>query len=905
MSFEPGETFDRYTIEALLGEGGMGTVYRAWDPRLQRRVALKVLRTDRATDLDNATDAAARMVHEARSAAALEHANCVAIFDVGEHEGTRFIAMEFVSGSSLRRFIGDGAVTLEQKVRWLVDVARALSAAHRRGLIHRDVKPENVMVREDGTIKVLDFGIAKRAVASSASAGAEPSALRVSLPDGESALAETAAGTVSGTPLYMAPEQLRHDALDARADQFAWGLMAYEVLGGRHPFRDDREPQKVLLAILERDPAPLASLVPHLPAVVQATVQKALAKSPGDRFASMEQVVLALEPFGGVTSARNLSGLVPSSGGGFESVKTELAMPVDPRARHAGRKTRGARAMAIGVLVIVTATIGARALRERQPRSAGVSASASDASRGLSMTAADPPSSRSADARAAYDQGLQAFRAATFEAARQAFTRATTLDPTLGSAHLRVALLSSLVANETEARQAFRHAVEFRASLPERDRALVDAFEPYLQREPSDVKASEQRLAAAVETHPDDAELRLYLGTVQFDAGDVTDAAATFEAAIALDPEFAEAWSYVGATQAFLGELDRALASFDRCLAVSLGATDCLWYRALIHDQMGDCAKVEADARTWIAKSPDDAYAYHALAGALFAEGRDEGPVRAALEQSWARTDASARDRMRMGDELKIDLVHGDFAGALALVGPYEKALASEPSAAPHARLAAIVVAVNEEIGHPGDAARAAATYLDRREAWVAPTRVDDIAISTDFTPEMLSAEAAAGKLTAAALEGRRDQWLRAWEAKTSPAYRPLLWIYGYATSTRTSDDARTALDALPPYEPLPRFTAASITPDAAVGRVYLLGGRLAEATTSLSRASRSCLTLDEPIDHVHASLLLGRAREKAADRATACVAYGEVASRWGAAKPRSISGDEAKIAMARLACGK
>jgi serine/threonine-protein kinase len=521
------------------------------------------------------------------------------------------------------------------------------------------------------------------------------------------------------------------------------------------------------------------------------------------------------------------------------------------------------------------------------------------------MTAADPPASRSADALAAYDQGLQAFRGATFEAARQAFTRATSLDPTLGSAHLRVALLSSLVANETDARQAFRRAIEFRASLPTRDRVLVDAFEPYLQREPSDVKASERRLAAAVDKHPEDAELRLYLGTVQFDAGDVKDAATTFEAAIALDPEFAEAWSYVGATQAFLGELDRALGSFDRCLAISLGATDCLWYRVLIHDYEGECAKVEADARTWIAKSPDDGYAYHTLARGLFALGRDEGAVRAALEQSWARTDASARDRARLGDELRLALIAGDFAGALALVAPYEKALAAEPSAAPHARIAAIVVSLNEETGHANEAARVAASYLDRKEAWVAPTRIDDIAISTDFTPEMLAAEVAGGKLTPAVLATRRAEWLRAWEAKTSPAYRSLLWVYGYATTARTIDDAKTALEALPRYEPLPAFTAASIAPDVAIGRVFLLGGRLDDATASLSRASHSCLTLDEPIDHVRASLLLGRAREKSGDRAGACAAYGDVTLRWGAAKPRSISGDEAKGAIVRLGCGK
>src|SRR5438552_777885 len=206
MPLSPGETFDRYTIEALLGEGGMGTVYRAWDPRLHRRVALKVLRTDRPADQENATDAGARMVREARAAAALEQANCVAIFDVGEHAGTRFIAMEYIDGAPLRRFVGDTSLPVEQRVRWLVDIARALSAAHKRGLIHRDVKPENVMVRNDGAIKVLDFGIAKRALIDATGTGAAPRSPRDLAAALDHAMAETAAGTVSGTPQYMAPE---------------------------------------------------------------------------------------------------------------------------------------------------------------------------------------------------------------------------------------------------------------------------------------------------------------------------------------------------------------------------------------------------------------------------------------------------------------------------------------------------------------------------------------------------------------------------------------------------------------------------------------------------------------------------------------------------------------------------
>jgi eukaryotic-like serine/threonine-protein kinase len=149
MKLRPGDAFDRYTIEAEIGEGGMGTVYRATDTKLHRQVALKVLRVDvGARGSPEAAEARARLVREARAAAALDHANAVAIFDVGDHEGAPYIAMELVVGKPLRSYVGDAAVSLKTRVRWLADVARALDAAHGRGLVHRDVKPENVMVKE-------------------------------------------------------------------------------------------------------------------------------------------------------------------------------------------------------------------------------------------------------------------------------------------------------------------------------------------------------------------------------------------------------------------------------------------------------------------------------------------------------------------------------------------------------------------------------------------------------------------------------------------------------------------------------------------------------------------------------------------------------------------------------------
>src|SRR5580704_13204773 len=165
MSLSPGDRIDRYEVIELLGSGGMGEVYRAHDPKLARDVALKVLRVDPGID----TNGAARLLREARAVAALSHANAIAVYDVGEVQepeslrGLAYIAMELVVGRSLRTYIGDRSVPFDRRVGWLRDVAAALGAAHRAGVVHRDVKPENVMIRaEDGAVKVLDFGIARR-----------------------------------------------------------------------------------------------------------------------------------------------------------------------------------------------------------------------------------------------------------------------------------------------------------------------------------------------------------------------------------------------------------------------------------------------------------------------------------------------------------------------------------------------------------------------------------------------------------------------------------------------------------------------------------------------------------------------------------------------------------------------
>ena len=284
-----GDTVDRYVIEAVIGEGGMGRVYRALDPRLGRRVALKVLLAANGNERSERAhaDAAARMMREARAAAAFNHPNVVAIHDVGETDGNPFIAMELVSGSTLREFIGNDAVTNEQKLAWLLDVARGLGAAHRAGLVHRDVKPDNVMITTDGVVKILDFGIARRS--ESLVEGDAPTAA-ANLPS------LTAEGLMIGTPQYMAPEQLQGAPIDGRADQFAWGVMAWELFAGSLPWAaSSKSGAQLVAAVLSMPVRPLSSVAPSVAHGVSEAVARALSKNRDTRFATMEDLLEALE----------------------------------------------------------------------------------------------------------------------------------------------------------------------------------------------------------------------------------------------------------------------------------------------------------------------------------------------------------------------------------------------------------------------------------------------------------------------------------------------------------------------------------------------------------------------------------------------------------------------------------
>jgi serine/threonine protein kinase/tetratricopeptide (TPR) repeat protein len=259
------ETISHFRIIEKLGEGGMGVVYKAVDIRLDRPVALKFLPDKIAKD----SQALERFRREARAASALNHPGICTIYDIGEHDGRAFIAMEFIDGETLRSHIRGKALPLEETLKLGIQIAEALDAAHTEGIIHRDIKPANIFVTKRGQAKVLDFGLAKLVPKGVAKADADFS--------GEAPDSTSMVGIISGTPSYMSPEQVRGDNLDGRTDIYSLGLLLYEMATGRQAFSGGTG-GVVIEAVLTRSPIPARTINPDIPPQLEEIINKALHK---------------------------------------------------------------------------------------------------------------------------------------------------------------------------------------------------------------------------------------------------------------------------------------------------------------------------------------------------------------------------------------------------------------------------------------------------------------------------------------------------------------------------------------------------------------------------------------------------------------------------------------------------
>lgn len=945
-----GATLDRYRIEVELGSGGMGRVYRAFDTRLHRRVALKVLLTP-GLDGEERAAAVAKLIREARAAAALSHPNVVAVFDVGESGGTPYIAMEYVSGMSLARAIGERSAHWEERLRWLVDVARALGAAHHAGLVHRDIKPANVIVRDDGTVKVLDFGIA-----------------HFHMPDLARLLTTTGDGLASsdpkivGTPMYMAPEHLRGDSIDGRADQFSWGVLAYELLSGRLPWKTSGA-VSVISMILSKDPEPLSDLVPELPVEVTNAVTRTLRKNPNDRFPSMDAVIEELEPWlttlAVPPSLRVLSRPVsgrrtptislheiepaptsspsarPSDGGmtppavGVTNTSQSISVPPPSSVRAGGvpfgparedgsissrspllpetsRKSRRMKlAAALGLTALVVASL---AVFGRHERPAPVIASPAPLPAPTSLADLPRPDACGAEAGAAYKDGLRLLREGNYEQASGRFQVAADADPACAAAQMRLALMGPYFVAPERVAQAYKEAVKLRSRLSLRDQGLLDAYEPMRLRDPPDRGELSARLLKLAERYPIDAEIMALAARESRASPD--ERLLYAKCAAELDPQYADAFQAMGEIFALAGKETEALEVLEMCVRVSPLSTDCLWQRSEIFRSAGRCEELEADARRIIARSPGTSLGYSLLADALAAQGSASETLREVLAKRWERLREPERRMEQAAGEAVLAALEGDFVRSETMAHELDALAQATDEVAHRARPLRYIAEIFAEVGKGAEVAKVAGDFVRRRRAWGRRVDFGSTGLRGNFFDELRLLELARGG-------GEIDDDLFAQEAerfreagssvlKLDPR---LVWTVSSAMPVRTAAEALEALASFPGGAPSwsssPERFPRSGFPYIFTGRALLTAGLHREAAGYLRAGVGSCNVLEDPFLHTRAHHWLGQALERAGDSAGACSAYGVVVARWGRARPPSKTAEEAAAKIRGLHCSE
>ena len=270
--FAPGTTFGTYRLDHQLGEGGMGTVYRATDTKLNRAVAIKFVSTDLAD-----ASARRRFQREAQLASSLNHPHILTVYDAGEQDGRQYLVSELVDGGTLGDWIQASARSWQEVVELVIGLADGLATAHEAGILHRDIKPANILITKTGYAKLADFGLAKLRESPSLVANAPTET-------------QTRPGVIVGTVAYMSPEQAAGQPVDARSDVFSFAVVLYELLAGRRPFRGSTD-LDVLLAIAHRSADPLPESIP-LP--LRELIERALQKDPAQRVQTMREVVAEL-----------------------------------------------------------------------------------------------------------------------------------------------------------------------------------------------------------------------------------------------------------------------------------------------------------------------------------------------------------------------------------------------------------------------------------------------------------------------------------------------------------------------------------------------------------------------------------------------------------------------------------
>lgn len=827
----------RFTLEATLGRGGMGEVYRAYDNAIGRTIALKILRPD---GTPNAAGTLQRVLKEARIVGAFVHPHIVQIFDVGEHEGAAYLALELCEGGSLRSRLSNA--TSDEKQRWVRQIAEALAYAHKKGILHRDVKPDNVVITADGHAKLTDFGVARA----------------IDAPDGHSTTG------IAGTPQFMAPEQLLGEPLDERTDQYAWALVAVSVWTG------EDYPRRVAQgAGLE---AALAT--GGAPSGLAKILKQALSSDRQDRFHSMNDVLATLDA---------MSKAPDSAAASFRRAWRTLGRT--PGFGQMPRRQRRARFLRVGLVGLggVVAVASAWRLGRHEVRP--------DTEHAFSA-APQPvaaPSTTNAQSDPLIEGGLQLWMDGASLLARAQFSKAAEKNPEDPRAHLLYWAASSSI--DANAREHARIATSLRARLSGVDAELFDALQPLVSEPPNRAETT-RRLEALRSRFPQDRPLLLALAA-QYIRNHDTDRAFELARASASTGENIRYWLPARAYLS-LGRSDDARPLLRECIHHVPGAADCLEWLGRIDTNEGRCADGETTARKLIALSPEQPIGYLILTRAVIGTTHSTRAARAVLAERIARTN-EPKEQIEAIGETSFRVLDGDFDAAYESATTWDRSVS--PSSDGFAHWVAILARMNIdlELGRQQAASEVALMFADRSRTWL-PSEIFDATIETARALYMTS------QLSRDQFVTIRNQALLTQEqiggGYTSPAAR---WFDSYVQYLWSDEDVRDAIANVPTENSIDSVVHESHI-DTELGHLYLRAGRIDDAIKHLRRATASCAILGLPHDHVRAYLWLGQALDATDQHEQACDAYEHVISHWGR-DPRSRT---ARAASQQLAgCSK
>lgn len=859
-----------FRVTGVLGRGGMGVVYRAHDEGLRREVAVKVL-----PDAGN-EERRQRFLREARSAAALTHPNIVVVYQVGEEQGRVYIAMELVPGESLRQRLARGPLDVPTALDFATQMARGLAAAHDKGLVHRDLKPDNVMITPDGIVKLLDFGLAKHA----GNTDARP-ALKAAFAKTETVVTSDD-GRVMGTPEYMSPEQATGQTLDARSDVFSFGVVLYEMLAGVRPFGGTTT-GAVLMAVVGSPAPPLRARVPAASEATAAVIEKCLTKEAAGRFAHAGEIVAALT-------------VKPMSAADIGSLPTQTASATEIEAlarRTTGSRIRSSKtrmaAWSLAALGVVGLAVGGAwtARRSSAPAAASGSTTAPAPPKVLRIIDLPTPKTDKPEALAVYKQWVRDFydgRDAT-----DGLRKAAALDPDFAAAKLR--LLFYQRGYQTPSKYA--DALRLRDRLDERERSLLAAFEPCATGEVFASAECNRSLESLLQQRPGDAELAL---VAAWRGSDNAPEAwlDRIRRAERIDPDMALLHRLASVALGYLGKPDEAMEELRRCERRSPMASLCIATEGELSAEEGRCDEFAETLRRASAISPEQSSVQQSRLNALLASGAPRDVVDAQIEHMNRALRVLTTEHVEAEKEAEraglAAFWFGDFTAAYDDLARLAGLETQEDIAIP--RYEQLVAA--EEMADEGRVRDVLKRYVAARGLDAKGGPWDAFALQALRTHHVLGAREAS------------QQWLEWNPAGRKSGYSDWdIWEEVTLMVATTAPEARAAF-ALPlGSAPLPRKLNA--TDGYQLGQGLLLAGRPADAAEKLSIASGACMITIPRLSILpfipRANLLLGKAREQLGDQDGACAAYQKVLDRWGDAKPRSVSADDARAHMKKLAC--